>query len=144
MCPRSKIQSRRCSLKPPLRTKSVGTKVSEAEFAMLEERAQTAGLTLSEWVREVLLAAPMDGAGETGEVILAEVLALRTLFLNLQFRQAQGPMTEAEMRGLIERADAVKGERARERIEAARSQTRKQAGVQAEKPEAGETQAEEV
>lgn len=111
---------------------------------MLEERAQTAGLTLSEWVREVLLAAPMDGAGETGEVILAEVLALRTLFLNLQFRQAQGPMTEAEMRGLIERADAVKGERARERIEAARSQTRKQAGVQAEKPEAGETQAEEV
>ena len=47
-------------------------------------------------------------------------------------------MTEAEMRGLIERADAVKGDRARERIEAARSQARKQAGVPAEKPEAGE------
>ena len=110
---------------------------------MLEERAQAAGLTLSEWVREVLLAAPMDGAGETGEVILAEVLALRTLCLNLQFRQGQGPMTEAEMRTLIERADAVKGERARERIEAARSQARKQASVPVEKPEAGDTQAEE-
>jgi hypothetical protein len=29
-------QLRRCSLKPALRTKSVGTKVSEAEFALLE------------------------------------------------------------------------------------------------------------
>lgn len=105
---------------------------------MLEERAQAAGLTLSEWVREVLLAAPMDGAGETGEVILAEVLALRTLFLNLQFRQGQGPMTEAEMRGLIERADAVKGDRARERLEAARKAVRN-----ADEKEAGEPKVEE-
>jgi hypothetical protein len=45
----------------------------------------------------------------------------------------------AEMRGLIERADAVKVERARERIEAALSQTRKHAGVPVEKPEAGKT-----
>ena len=71
---------------------------------------------------------------------LAEVLALRTLFLNLQFRQAQGPMTEAEMRGLIERADGVKGERARERMEAAR--TDRQASVRT-RTEAGEPQAEE-
>jgi RHS repeat-associated protein len=38
-------------MKPPLRTKSVGTKVSEAEFALLEERARGAGLRLAEWVR---------------------------------------------------------------------------------------------
>jgi hypothetical protein len=140
-------------MKAPLRTKSIGTKVSEEEFASLEECARQADMTLSEWVRAVLLAAPgvelPNDAALAGRVTLAEVLALRTLFLNLQFRtsnggQAQGPMTEGEMRGLIERADAVKGERARERIEAARSQTRKQAGVPAEKPEAGETQAEEV
>ncbi len=141
-------------MKAPLRTKSIGTKVSEEEFAALEECARQADMTLSEWVRAVLLAAPGvelpdDDAALAGRVTLAEVLALRTLFLNLQFRtsnggQAQEPMTEAEMRGLIERADAVKGERARERIEAARSQARKQAGVPAEKPEAGETQAEEV
>ncbi len=140
-------------MKAPLRTKSIGTKVSEEEFAALEECARQADMTLSEWVRAVLLAAPGvelpdDDAALAGRVTLAEVLALRTLFLNLQFRasnggQTQGPMTEAEMRGLIERADAVKGERARERIEAARSQARKQAGVPAEKPEAGETQAEE-
>lgn len=60
-------------MKPPLRTKSVGTKVSEAEFALLEERARAAGLTLSEWVREALLAGPVEM--ETGEIVLAELLA---------------------------------------------------------------------
>jgi hypothetical protein len=44
--------------------------------------------------------------------------------LNIQFRAGQGPMTEAEMRGLIERADGVKVERARERLEAARREAR--------------------
>ena len=38
-------------MKPPLRTKSVGTKVSEAEFALLEERARGAGMRLGEWVQ---------------------------------------------------------------------------------------------
>jgi hypothetical protein len=127
-------------VKPPLRTKSVGTKVSEEEFAMLEARAQAAGLTLSEWVRDVLLAVPTTEGELIGEVTLAEVLALRTLFLNLQFRQSQGPIPEAEMRGLIERADAAKGERAREKLETARIEA---ARSQVKKP-ADEPQAEEV
>jgi hypothetical protein len=135
-------------MKAPLRTKSIGTKVSEEEFAALDATARAADMTLSEWVRAVLLAAPGielpdDEAALAGRVTLAEVLALRTLFLNLQFRtstggQAQGPMTEAEMRGLIERADAVKGERARERLESARKAVGK-----AHEKEAGEPQAEE-
>lgn len=104
-------------MKPPLRTKSVGTKVSDAEFAVLEERVRAAGLTLSEWVRETLLAAPAEpGAELAGEIVLAELLALRSLMLNLHFRADKGPLTDAEMRSLIERADAVKGERARERL----------------------------
>ena len=36
-------------MKRALRTKSVGTKVSEAELRVLESRAAAAGLTLSEW-----------------------------------------------------------------------------------------------
>ena len=92
---------------------------------MLEERARANGLTLSEWVRDVLLSSPAEPGAEAGEVVLAEVLALRTLFLNLQFRTGQGPLTEAEMRGLIERADAVKMQRARERLEAARKESEK-------------------
>jgi hypothetical protein len=113
-------------MKPPLRTKSVGTKVSEAEFALLEERARGAGMRLAEWVREALLAAPVEpGAGsgvDSGEVALGEILALRSLLLNLHFRAAKGePVVEAEMRGLIERADGSKMERARERMEAVRA-----------------------
>lgn len=92
---------------------------------MLEERARANGLTLSEWVRDVLLSAPAEPGAEASDVVLAEVLALRALFLNLQFRAAsQAPLTEAEMRGLIERADAVKMERARERLEAARKEAK--------------------
>jgi len=49
---------------------------------MLEERARANGLTLSEWVRDVLLSGPAEPGAEAGEVVLAEVLALRTLFLN--------------------------------------------------------------
>jgi hypothetical protein len=74
-------------MKPPLRTKSVGTKVSEAEFALLEERARGAGMRLGEWVREALLAAPVEpvaGSGvDSGEVALGEILALR--FLRFSF-----------------------------------------------------------
>jgi hypothetical protein len=116
-------------LKPPLRTKSVGTKVSEAEFALLEERARGAGMRLAEWVREVLLAAPVEGGPhsgpDSGEIALAEVLALRSLLLNLHFRAAKGdPVDEAEMRGLIERADGSKIERARERMASVRAASR--------------------
>ena len=129
-------------MKPPLRTKSVGTKVSGEEFAMLEARAQAAGRTLSEWVRDVLLAAPTTEGELIGEVALGELLALRTLLLNLFFRSAKGEaIPEAEMRALIERADAVKGDRARERIEAARSRATKKAeptGEQEPEPEAEE------
>jgi hypothetical protein len=81
-------------MKPPLRIKSVSTKVSEAEFAMLEERARASGLTLSEWVRDVLLAGPAEpGAELASEVALSEVLALRSLFLNLQFRADKGQLS---------------------------------------------------
>lgn len=93
---------------------------------MLEQRARGAGKTLSEWVRDALLIAPADGGMESGEVILAELLALRSLFLNLSFRTAKGePMVESELRGLIERADATKVERARERLQAVRPVLRK-------------------
>jgi len=64
-------------MKPPLRTKSVGTKVSEAEFALLEERARGAGMRLGEWVREALPSAPAESGPDSGEVfgILGSVVS---------------------------------------------------------------------
>jgi hypothetical protein len=122
-------------MKPPLRTKSVGTKVSEAEFALLEERARGAGMRLAEWVREALLSAPVESGVDSGEVAVGEVLALRSLLLNLHFRAAKGEaIPEPEMRGLIERADETKMQRARERLEAVR------AAAKAAQPEPETTQ----
>ncbi len=67
-------------MKRALRTKSVGTKVSEAELRVLESRAAAAGLTLSEWVRDVLLGSSVEmGAMAAEQAILAEVLAMRSI-----------------------------------------------------------------
>ena len=46
------------TVKRELRSKSVGTKVPEEELRVLESRAERAGLTLSEWVRDVLPGGP--------------------------------------------------------------------------------------
>lgn len=79
-------------------------------------------MRLGEWVREALLSAPAESGPDSGEVALGEILALRSLFLNLHFRAAKGEaIPESEMRGLIERADGSKVERARERMAAARA-----------------------
>ena len=54
------------------RTRSVGTKVTDDEYAKLEHLA--AGQTLSEWVRDVLLATVTPRPAD--QVILAEFLAI--------------------------------------------------------------------
>ena len=54
--------------KTVLRNKSVGTKVSDEEYAQLEKLAEARGLTLSEWLRELVLAEliahPADKRGQ--------------------------------------------------------------------------------
>jgi hypothetical protein len=107
-------------VKASLRTKSIGTKVSDAEYAALEARAQAENLTLSEWVRARLLEPDGVGAADDllGEVLLAEVLALRALFLNLRPLPDHALPGEAEVRAEIARVDATKMQRARERLAA--------------------------
>ena len=120
-------------VKASLRTKSVGTKVSDAEYAALEARARAENLTLSEWMRARLLE-PDGGTGRPGggsdtevsntaddllgEVLLSEVLALRALFLNLRPLPDHALPGEAEVRAEIARVDATKMQRARERLAA--------------------------
>jgi hypothetical protein len=103
-------------MKRELRTKSVGTKVSEAELRVLESRAERAGLTLSEWVRDVLLGSSVEmGTLAAERAILAEVLAMRTILLNFMLKVGEGnPILEAASKKLIEWADANKMKRALE------------------------------
>ena len=117
-----KVPARRCLLKPPLRIKSVSTKVSEEEFAALEARARARKLTLSEWVRAELLEPREGESGAANEVLLGEVLALRSILINLLFSVSQGkPVTAESMAELIARADGDKSRRAMERLTALRA-----------------------
>jgi hypothetical protein len=117
-------------VKPPLRTKTLGTKLNEAEYAQLEAAARERGLTLSEWCRTILLAnvngyaaraaeADIDG-GAGQQALMAELVALRTILLNVLYKQAHGErLTAEEMQRLIERADADKLKKAQARLEQA-------------------------
>ncbi len=98
---------------PSLRTKSISTKVTDEEYAQFE--ALAGEQTISEWARNVLLKATKPNAGE--QTVLAEVLAMRTILLNMHFAVSQGQtLTAEEMQQLIERADQNKLSKARQRL----------------------------
>lgn len=101
-------------MKGPLRDRSLGTKLTEVEYALVEAAALRAGVGLSEWCRRVVLAAASrDQDGDADLVLLAELLALRAVLLNVLFRLAKGEaLSQEEMRQLIERADRDKHKRA--------------------------------
>jgi hypothetical protein len=73
---------------------------------------------LSEWTRQIVLAQLNPTiASSTEETVIAEVLALRTILLNALFRIVQGEnLTADEMQNMIERADAGKSEKVREKL----------------------------
>jgi hypothetical protein len=98
------------------RTKSIGTKVTDEEYARLE--ALAGEQTISEWARAVLLKAAAAPSAEP--ILLAELLALRTILLNLHFAVCSGePVTAETMRRLIDCADQDKIQHARERLASA-------------------------
>jgi len=107
-----------------LRVKTVGTRVCEEEYEALEKLAAAPGQTLSEWTRQLVLAQLNPTTASPAEkTAIAEVLALRTILLNVLFRIANGErITAEEMHKLIERADAGKGEKAREQLAKTASQ----------------------
>jgi hypothetical protein len=112
------------------RTRSVGTKLSDEEYAQLESLAATQGVTPGECVRELVLAAfgkpvagkpapekPAAEATLAEQTVLSEVLAVRTILINLIYDLAAGHAIEPErMRELIAKADAGKAEKALERL----------------------------
>jgi hypothetical protein len=104
------------------RTKSLGTKVTEDEFAQCQARAGTH--TLSEWVRATLFhGRPPD---PVVQALFAEVVALRAILVHLHFASANGgdPLTADQMQTLIDGADHDRWQMAAERIAAAAAKGR--------------------
>jgi hypothetical protein len=103
-------------IRPVLRAKSITTKVTEEECASLERLAAAAGKNMSEWCREVLLERA-KAADRSEPVMLAELLALRTILLNLFYALSrQEPITADGIEEIIQRADSNKLDKALERL----------------------------
>lgn len=95
------------------RPRSVGTKLTEAEYAVI---ATAAGeQPISGWVRHAVLTAAASESAD--RVILAELLALRAILLTLHFTVAAGEgLTREAMQRLIDRADQDKLAKAQTRL----------------------------
>jgi hypothetical protein len=104
-------------VKPPLRTKTLSTKVSEEELALLEAAASERRLTLSLLARVNGEEPKASDPGGSGNAVIAELSALRVILLNVLFKLANSKtLTAEEMQRLIDRADSEKFRQARERL----------------------------
>ncbi len=96
-----------------LRAKTISTKVTDEEFARLEELATVSGQSMSEWSRQVLL----EQLNPIEEIVLAEILALRNILVNLAHAQNQGERLSLEqIHQLLAEADKIKSRKAVERL----------------------------
>jgi len=91
------------------RTKSIATRLTEAEFAVVESAATGAGQKVSEWLRDAALSqAHQERGGQTDTILLAEILGVRALVLNLFAKASEGPLSKEDLRKISEYAEAIK------------------------------------
>jgi hypothetical protein len=88
------------------RTKSIGVRVAESDFARLQTLAEASGKPLGEWCREVLLKVADHPIGTPVEqALLAEVIGLRTIVGNLVYAfTSDGKVSREQMASIVERA----------------------------------------
>jgi uncharacterized protein (DUF1778 family) len=111
------------------RIKSIATRLTDAEFAEIESAASSAGKKVSEWLREVALAqARTAGEEKTDPVLLAELLALRSMVVNLFSVASKGPLSDETLRRISTYADTIKDQKAVELLARKRSQTASESG----------------
>jgi Mobilization protein NikA len=101
-------------------TATASAHLAQDEEARVRQRAAEAGLSKSEWCRQVILSAldtPLDA-----QLLLSEFLALRTLVLALHTEALQGnKITEQRLGAIIQHAEAKKFAMAENRIRAFQS-----------------------
>jgi hypothetical protein len=98
------------------RVKPTGTRLTEAEFAEVEAAAVRARKKVGEWLRDAALAQARSSGhtDKTDPILLAELMAIRTLILNLFAAASKGPLTEESLRKMLAYADSVKQQKADE------------------------------
>ena len=96
------------------RAKSIATRITESEFAEIESAASAQGKKVAEWLRDAALAQARGRAWETDPILLAELMAVRTLLVNLFASASKGPLSEESIRRMTAYADSIKLQKAEE------------------------------
>ncbi len=111
------------------RARSIATRLTDAEFAEIESAAASAGKKVAEWLREAALTqARTTGEEKTDTVLLAELMALRSLIVNLFAVASKGPLSDETLRRIGTYADAIKDQKAQELLARKRRQTAPESG----------------
>jgi len=111
------------------RARSIATRLTDIEFAEIESAAASAGKKVAEWLREAALTqARTAGVEKTDTVLLAELLALRSLIVNLFAVASKGPLSDETLRRIGTYADAIKDQKAEELLARKRRQTAPESG----------------
>ena len=96
------------------RGRSIATRLTEAEFSEVDAAASAAGKKVAEWLRDAALAQARGAQDdeETDEILLAELVGMRSLMLNLFARASQGPISTEDIRKMSAYAESVKEQKA--------------------------------
>ena len=99
------------------RGRSIATRLTDAEFGEVEAAAGIAGKKVGEWLREAALAqarASTHHDEQTDQILLAEMMGMRSLMLNLFARASEGPLTTEDLRKMSAYSDSIKEQRAQD------------------------------
>jgi uncharacterized protein (DUF1778 family) len=106
------------------RAKSIATRLTEAEFAEIEEAAARAGKKVAEWLRDAALAeARAKGVEDTDPILLAELLGIRSLILNLFREGSKNPISDESLRKISAYSESIKQQKADEFLAKLRAQS---------------------
>ena len=98
------------------RGRSIATRLTDAEFGEVEAAAVIAGKKVGEWLREAALAQARGSHHDeqTDQILLAEMMGMRSLMLNLFARASEGPLTTDDLRKMSAYSDSIKEQRAQD------------------------------
>ena len=107
--------------KPGFRTKTAATRLTPEELGELEAAAESAGQSLSEWLRGTALCAARQRPADPAELVLAEVWAVRYALLNLFHAASQASegrqLSPDSVLKIRDQADARKLQHARKLLD---------------------------
>ena len=90
------------------RSRSIATRLTEAELGEVETAASDAGKKVAEWLRDAALTHARAGQEKTDPILLAEIVGMRSLMLNLFTRASQGPLSSEDLRKMSAYSDSIR------------------------------------